>query len=245
MHALSALHGLAGPIVGLTLLAFGITVFGTKVLWQLRRDRLALQAAERFEAVNMTAVVQRHVPGYLQSNKADEEFAIVRQGIAKKFPRWIKLVALSGVVTLSAGLISWILIDRNWQLIAAAQLAEQTPKPVDALNAIAGVWGWKHEFLQSCSQNAHTIALTDGNKGLSVRFAKPLWDGSKEVSGLEYTIVGIEPNKLVLESAQYPKQSDSLHRPPVRWYYKFSDADTYQIGRSDELWTTGDIVRCH
>jgi hypothetical protein len=87
--------------------------------------------------------------------------------------------------------------------------------------------------------------VTEGNKGLSVRFAKPLWDGSQEVSNLEYTIVGIEPNRLVLESTQYPKLSDSLRRPPTKWYFMFSDADTYRIGRSDESRTTGAIVRCH
>jgi hypothetical protein len=202
MLALSALHGLSSATTGLALLALGVTVFGIQVLWRLRRDRLTLQAAERFEAVDVTTVVKRHVPGYLQSNKPGDEFTLVRQSIAKKLPRWIKVVILSIVVTLSAGSVSWILIDRNWQHIVAAQLAEQAPKPVDALKAIAGVWGWKYEFLQSCSQNAHTIAVTDGNRGLSVHYTKPLWDGSREVSQLEYTIVGVEPNKLVLESAQ-------------------------------------------
>jgi hypothetical protein len=243
MLALSALHGLAGAATALALLALGVTVFGIHVLWRLRRDRLTLQAAEKFEAVDMTTVVKRHVPGDLQSHKASEEFVLVGESIARKFPRWIKVVILSSVVALSAGPVAWILIERNWQHIVAAQLAEQAPKPIDALKAIAGVWGWKHEFLQSCLQNAHTISVTDGNKRLSVQYIKPLWDGSGEVSHLEYTIIGVEPNKLVLESAQYPKQSD-LRRPPTRWYFMFSDADTYRIGRSDELRTTGDIVRC-
>jgi hypothetical protein len=244
MLALSALHGLAGPTAALALLAFGVTVFGIRALWRLRRDRLTLQAAERSEAVDITTVVKGHIPVNLQSYSLGEEFVLVRESIARKFSRWIKVVILSSVVTLSASPVAWILIDRNWQRIVAAQLAEQAPKPVDALKAIAGVWGWKYQFLQSCSQNAHTIAVTDGNKRLSVQYAKPLWDGGREVSNLEYTIVGIEPNKLVLESAQYPKQSDTLGRPPTKWYFKFSDADTYRIGRSDELRTTGDIVRC-
>lgn len=244
MYALSALHGLAGATAGLTLLALCVTVFGTIAVWQLRRDRRALQAAERLEAVDTTSVVKRHVPSHLQSQKPSEELPIVWQSIARKSPQWITVVAVSGVVMLGAGTATSVLIDRNMRSIAAAQLAEQAPKPVDALKAIAGVWGWKHDFLLSCSQNAHTISVTGGNQGLSVRYAKPLWDGSQEVSDLEYTIVGIEPNKLVLESAQYPKQSDSLHQPPVRWYYQFSDADTHVIGRSDELRTTGDIVRC-
>jgi hypothetical protein len=241
MLAFSALRGLAGATTALALLAFGVTVFGIYVLWRLRRDRLTLQAAERSEAVDMTTVVKRHVPSELQSNRAGEEFILVRESIAQKLPRWIKVVILSSVVMLTTGPASWILINRNWQHIMAAQLAKQTPKPVDALKAIAGVWGFKYEFLSSCSQNAHTIAVTDGNKGLSVRFVKPLSDGAQEVSLLEYTIVGVEPNKLVLESAQYPKQSDSL---PTRWYFVFSNPDTYRIKRSDELRTTGDIVRC-
>ena len=245
MYALSALHGLAGATTGLTLLALCITVFGAITVWQLRRDRLTLQAAERLEAVDITSIVKRHVPSHLQSQKPSEELPIVWQSVARKSPRWIIAVAVSGVVMLGAGIASSVLINRNMRLIAAARLAEQAPKPVDAMKAIAGVWGWKHDFLLSCSQNAHTISLTDGNKSLSVRYANPLWDGSQEVTNLEYTIVGIEPNKLVLESAQYPKQRDSLHQPPVRWYYKFSDADTYIIARSDELRTTGDIIRCH
>jgi hypothetical protein len=243
MLTLSALHGVAGATTALALLAFGVTVLGIHALWRLRRDRLTLQAAQRFEAVDMTTVVKRHVPGDLQSNRADQEFILVGQSIARKVPRWIRVVVLSNVVTLSAGSVSWILIDRNWQHIVAAQLAEQAPKPVDALKAIAGVWGWRFEFLQSCSQNAHTIAVTDGNKRLSVQYTKPLWDGSQEVSQLEYTIVGVEPNKLVLESARYPKQIDP-RRPPTKWYFMFSNADTYRIGRSDESRTTGDIVRC-
>jgi hypothetical protein len=243
MRGLAALHGLAGAATALALLALGVTLFGIQVLWRLRRDQLTLQAAERFEAVDTTTVVKRHVPGDLQSNRAGEEFILVGQSIARKFPRWIRVVILSSVVTLSAGSVSWILIDRNWRHIVAAQLAEQAPKPVDALKAIAGVWGWKFQFLQSCSQNAHTIAVTDGNKGLSVQYAKPLWDGSQEVSQLEYTIVGVEPNKLVLESARYPKQSDP-RQPPTKWYFTFSNADTYRIGRSDESRTTGDIIRC-
>jgi hypothetical protein len=242
MHALSALHGLAGAATGLTLLALGITVFGATVVWQLRRDRLTLQAAERFEAVPISPVVKRHVPGHLQSNISSEEFAVIRQSIARKFPRWITATTLSGLVTLSAGTVSWILIDKNRQLIAAAQLAEQSPNPVDALKAITGVWGWKHEILQSCSQNPHTISVTEGNKGLSVRFAKPLWDGSQEVSNLEYEIVGVEPSKLVLASMS-PQRTDTRNQP--RWYFIFSDSDTYRIGRSGRFGTTGDIVRCN
>src|SRR5215472_7767521 len=243
MRALSALHGLAGVAAGLTLLALGITAFAARVVWQLRRDRLTLQAAERFEAVNITTIVKRHVPSHLQSNILSEEFALIRESIVRKFRRWIKATTLSSLVTLSAGTVSWILIDKNRQLIAAAQLAEQSPKPVDAVKAITGVWGWKYDFRQSCSQNPHTISVTEGIKGLSIRFAKPLWDGSHEVSNLDYTIVGVEPNKLVLAPMPFP-QSDGLHQPR-RWYFIFSDSDTYRIGRSDVSGTTSDIVRCN
>lgn len=245
MYALSALHGLAGATTGLTLLALCITVFGTIAVWQLRRDRLTLQAAKRLEAVDITSVVKRHVPSHLQSQKPTEELPIVWQSIARKSPRWITVVAVSGVVTLGAGIASSVLINRNMRLIAAAQLAKQAPKPVDALKAIAGVWGWKHDFLLSCSQNAHTIALIEGNKGLSVRYAKPLWDGSKQVSELGYTIIDVQPNELVLGPTQYP-QGDGLHQP-LRWSFIFSDENTYRIARSSwvNTATTGDIVRCN
>jgi hypothetical protein len=244
MLALSALRGLAGATTGLALLALGFTVFGIRALWRLRRDRLTLEAAERSEAVDMTTVVKRHVPSELQSNSAGEEFILVRQSIAKRFPRWFKRVVLSSVVVLTAGPISWILIDRNWQV--AAQLAQEAPKPVDALKAIAGVWGGKYELPQSCSEkNALAISVTDGNKGLSFQYNKPLVDGSRQVSRFEYTIVGVEPNKLILEPAQYPKQSDSPRRLSMRWYFVFSDADTYRIGHGDDWRTTDDIVRCH
>jgi hypothetical protein len=152
---------------------------------------------------------------------------------------------------LGAGTVSWIFIDKNRQIIAAARLAEQSPKPVDALKAITGVWGWKYDFRQSCSENPHTISVTEGLKGLSIRFAKPLWNGSwnvswnvsQEVSNLDYTIVGVEPNKLVLAPMPYP-QGDGLHQP-LRWYFIFSNQDTYRIGRNDQPGTTSDIVRCN
>jgi len=243
MDALSALHGLAGAATGVALLALVITVLAALILWRLRKDRLTLRAAERLEAVDITSVVKRHVPSHLQSQKSGDELPIARESIARKSPRWMKVVALSGIVTLGAGAASSILIDRNMKLIAAARLSAQAPAPVNALRAISGVWGWKYEFLQSCSQNPHTISVGEGNKELSIQFAKPVWDGTQEVTNRVYTIIEVEPNKLVLGPTQSP-QGDGLHQPD-RWFFVFSDEDTYRIARSGVTWTTGDIVRCH
>jgi len=89
MHALSALHGLAGVVVGIALLALGSTVLATTVVWRLRRDRLTLQAAEKLEHVDITSVVKRHVPSHLQSEEPSEELPIVWQSIARKSSRWL------------------------------------------------------------------------------------------------------------------------------------------------------------
>ena len=192
--------------------------------------------------MDTTSIVKRHVPGQLQSNKPSEEFPIVRDSIARKFPRWMAVVILFSVVTATGGTVSWISIDRNRQAIAAARLAEQGPPPVDALKAITGVWGWRDDFQQSCSQNPHRIS-TDGNKSLSIKFAKPVWDSNKEVSIFDYTVVAVEPNKLVL-SLVSGIQSDSSGRS-LRWLIGFSNEDTYDFRRSDRpTETTGDIIRC-
>ena len=241
MDAFSALHGLAGFAAGLTLLGFAVTVFAARVLWRLRRDRLALEAAERLESIRITSIVKRHVPSRLQSNKAWEEIPTAIEGIGRKFSQWMAVAILFCVVTASTGTVSWVLIDRNRQAIIAARNVPPPPPPVDTLKAIPGTWGWKYDSQLSCSENPHTISIVEGGKKLSIRFARPVWDGTKTIGGVEYTILGTEPNKLVLSRGSY---SDSFGQP-LRWYIRFTDTNTYDVRRSDRLQTTGDIIRCN
>jgi hypothetical protein len=194
------------------------------------------------EAVDITVVVKRHVPGYLQSQKSSDEIPIAKEGISRKFPRWTSVAILFCAVTLFAGTVSWTLIDRNRQAIAAARIAAQAPPPVNALQAITGVWGSKYDSQLSCAQNPHTISLVKGDRELSIRFAKPVWDSTKTIDGVEYTIIGSEPNKLVLSQ---DSPGDSFAKP-LRWYVRFADMDTYEIRRSDRpSKTSGDFIRCH
>jgi hypothetical protein len=61
---------LAGVALGLTLLAVVGTVIAGAISWRLRADYQVVEAAERFEAVNLTTVVKRYVPSEFQSQKA-------------------------------------------------------------------------------------------------------------------------------------------------------------------------------
>jgi hypothetical protein len=243
MSVLSSLHGLAGAATGLTLLALGLAIFGAFVIWRLRKDQRSLEAAERLEAIDMNTIVKRYVPSHLQSNEPAKEFAIVRQDINRKFTRWVVVTTLSGIVALSVGTLSWVLINKNGHSVAAAQLADQGARPVNALEAITGVWGWKYDFLISCAQNPHTISVTADKKRLSMRYAKPIQGISGRASYFAYAIVGVEPNRLTL--AVTPDYSQSDNHQALMWYLVFNDQNTYRISRSDWPQWTGDIVRCN
>jgi hypothetical protein len=239
---LAYLRGLAGGAVGLAALAVVLAIFGLWNLWRLRRDRLALEASARHEAVEITEIVRRHVPSELQSEDTGEEFPIALASIRRDSLRWTAATVATTLLCLSFGTAGALLIRQNSRAIAAARLAALAPAPVDALHAIVGTWGWKFDTQLSCAGNPHTISVADGGKTILVRFSRSIWDGHKLSDQFAYTVLGVEPNKLLLRLDSIPEY-DGFSQP-LRWVIGFEDADTYSLKRSDRLANAGAIVRC-
>jgi hypothetical protein len=225
-------------------LAVAVTIVAFMNLWRLRRDWLTLQAAERLEAVDLTSVVKRHVPGELLTNRPSEEIPLAREGIGRKRLRWRAAAIVLGAVTLSAGAAAFILTKRDLRAIAAAGLPAQVLAPADVTKAVSGVWGLEHDFLLSCSQNPHTISLDEGQRKLRMRLAKPVWNGSETTSDVDYDIIGVEPNTLVLSRTAGPARDN--FGQPLRWIMSFVGPDTYSMKRSDQpTRSSGVVVRCN
>ena len=79
---------------------------------------------------------------------------------------------------------------------------------------------------------------------MSIRFKKPVWTGSQEISGYDYNVIGTRRNELVLSliNSQIKVNPSGT---PIEWLLVFKDRNTYYFRRSDQATqTTGDIVRC-
>ena len=89
---------LSAVVFVLTLGAGVRTVLAVASLWRLRRDVRAIEAAESFEAVNLTTVIKRYVPAEHQTNVAHEEIAIAKQAIVAWRPRLKRIAIVCGMV---------------------------------------------------------------------------------------------------------------------------------------------------
>lgn len=201
-----------------------------------------VEAAERHEAVDLTTVVKKYVLPELQSQKALEEIAIVKEVIAHQRPRrkWLAIVA--GVVMLCGAPTSTFLIHRDLRAMAAARLAAKPALNLDVLKTIQGVWGWRADAMRSCAENSQTISLSADHKKVRTQWAKPIWDGRTQIVDAEFDVVSTHPDELVLTQADSAASTNSQH---VIVHVKFLSADTYSLSRSDKPFgTTGSIVRC-
>jgi hypothetical protein len=130
---------------------------------------------------------------------------------------------------------------RNLIFVGAALAALTSPAlaAIDALKNIQGVWGWRADFLQSCSENPQTIQVAPDGKTLTMRYAKPYTQGSVTVTELTFDIVSVKPRSLVLLRTDAP----AVGKPtPVD--VLFLDENTMSWSPSKSMLSSGAIGRC-
>ena len=225
--------------IALTAVAGAGAVIAMRKLRQFRADYRVIEAAERFERVDLTPVVKRYVPPELQSQKAAEEIAIAKQLIGARRPRWKRAAVVSGAVMLCGAAAASVAIHQDVKAAGTVQLAAKPPPNVDALKDIQGVWGWKADFLQSCSENPQTISVAPDRKKLSVQYAKPYHNGQRTTTKLDFDVVSATSDTLVLSRSDPARPSSA----PI--YFKFIDANAFTLSQSnDPLGSSGTIARC-
>jgi hypothetical protein len=233
---------LAAVAVALTLVAVVGTVIAGAISWRLRADYQIVEAAERFEAVDLTTVVKRYVPSELQSQKAAEEIVIAKRIIGARRPTWTRAAMISGLIMLFAAATASFSIHRYVTTAAAAPVAAKPKLNLDTLKAIEGVWGFKADFLQSCEENPQTISVAADRKRLSLRYAKPYRNGPKMVETVDFNVLSATPDTLVLSKVDPAAPTGSSS---VRVYFKFIDANTFVLTSSnDPEGSSGAIARC-
>jgi hypothetical protein len=233
---------LAGVAVALTVAAIAGTVISIWRLWRLRADYRVVEAAERFEMVDLTTVVKRYVPSELQSQKVAEEIAIVKEMIGSGRPRWKRAAIFSGTMMLCGAAAAAFSIHQDMKAAGTVQLAVKPTVNLDALKDIQGVWGWKADFLQSCSENPQTISVTPDRNKLSIQYAKPYQNGRKTTTKLDFDVVSATPDMLVLSKSD-PAMPTRPSSDQV--YFKFIDANAFTLSHSnDPMGSSGMIARC-
>ena len=234
--------GLAVAAFVLTLAALVATVFAVVTLWRLRHDSRVIEAAERFEAVDLTTVVKRYVPSENQTFRSTEEMAIARQVIGARRPRWRRRAIRFGIALVCCVAAASYATQRQLRSMAAAGLGTNPRVNLDVLKDIQGVWGWRADFLESCPENPQTITVAPDRKTLSLRYAKPYLQGEKTITNLDFNIVATKPDGLVLSLSD---ASRATNLPPTRVVIQFIDANTFSMSRDESpLASSGTIVRC-
>jgi hypothetical protein len=181
----------------LTLGAGVRTVLAAASLRRLRRDVGAIEAAERFEAVNLTTVIKRYVPAGHQTNVTREEIVIAKQAIAARSSRLKRIAVVSGMVFV-CGTAAMVFMA-PWRLGATVTaLLTRQPHATSAAPNMQGVWGWRADSLQSCSENPQTIQVSPDQKTLTLRYAKPYKEGPVTITEMTFEVVAVKPNMLVL-----------------------------------------------
>ena len=242
MLDVSAAWGVPAAAAALALAAFAGVVIALVSSRRFRIDAGVIEAAERLEAVDLTSVVKRYVPSELQTHKSAEEIAVAKQVIAVRRPRWKRIAVISGIIMLCCAAAATFSTRWNLQAAAAARLAAKPRLNLDVLKAIQGVWGWRADFLQSCSENPQTVSVTPDRKKLLVRYAKPFQDGLTLVTNLDFDVVLAKPDSIVLSEAH--SATPTSPRPP-QVYIQFLDANTYSLSRSDApMKSSGAVERC-
>jgi hypothetical protein len=234
--------GLAVVALVLTLASFAATVLAVVTLWRLRRDSRVIEAAERFELVDLTTVVKRYVPSEDQTFRSAEEMAIARQVISARRPHWRRLAVVFGIALACCVAMASYSGQRQLQMMAAARLVAKPLVNLDVLKDVQGVWGWRADFLESCPENPQTITVAPDRKTLSLRYAKPYRQGEKTITNLDFNVLSAKPDRLVLSLSD---ASRATNLPPTQVVIQFIDANTFSISRDESpLASSGTIVRC-
>jgi len=173
-------------------------------------------------------VVKRYVPPELQTQKFVEEIAIAKQLIGAQRPRWERAAVISGAIMLCGAAAASVAIHQDVKAAGTAHLAAKPTANVDALKDIQGVWGWNADFLQSCSENPQTIAVAPDRKKLSVQYAKPYQNGRQTTTKLDFDVVSVTLDTLVLS------RSDPARPSLAHTYFKFIDANAFTLIQSND-----------
>jgi hypothetical protein len=211
-------------------------------LWRLRRDSRVIAAAERFEAAPLSRMVKRYVPPERQTRQIATEIAIAKQAIATRWARWKRAAMIAGLIMVCSAAAASYALHRHETVIASARPIEKPRVNLDVLKAVQGVWGWRADSLQSCSENPQTVSVSRDRKTVSVRYAKPLEEGPNPITNLEFDVVQVTPDMLVLRvrGPATPEQPRSTEMS-----IRFLDPDTITLTHSDDPETfSGSIIRC-
>jgi hypothetical protein len=232
---------LAGIAFVLTLGAGVATLFAVASIWRMRRDARVIEAAENFEAVNLTTVVKRYVPAEHQTNAARDEMAIAKQVIVAQRPRWKRTAVVFGMVLVCSATATVFFARRHLETTRAARLATKPRPNLDVLKYIQGVWGWRADFLQSCSENPQTISVAPDRKTLRIRYAKPYKTRlGTPITDLTFNVVSATSSALVLLWADPPAAIK-----PAPTDVQFIDANAMSWGPiNNAMVSSGVIERC-
>jgi hypothetical protein len=227
-----------------SVLTFGAgvgTVLAVVSIGQLRRDARTAEAAESFEAVDLTTVVKRYVPVEHQTNVARQEIALVKQAIVARRPRLKWRAAVFGIILVCGAAATVLSANRYLATTAAARLATKSRPNLEVLKYIQGVWGSRVNFLESCSENPQTIQVAPDRKTLTVRLAKPYKRDSETLTELNFDVLSVKPNMLVLLWADPPTSVGK----PFRVDVVFVDVNTISVSPSNgAMESSGAIERC-
>ena len=217
-------------------------VLAVASLWRLRRDARAIEVAESFGVINLTTVIKRYVPAEHQTNVAREEIAIAKQAIIAGRPRLKRIAVICGMVFVCGATATVFTASRRLGTTATAWLTGQPRPNTDALKNIQGVWGWRADFLGSCSENSQTIQVSTDQKTLTMRYAKPYKQGSGTITEMTFEVVSVKPNKLVLLRTD----SDAFAvGKPIAMDVLFIDTNTMSWSPSNSaMVSSGAIERC-
>lgn len=230
----------AAGIAFLLTLGSGVAaVSAVASIWRLRRDIRVIEAAENFAAVDLTTVVKRYVPAEHQTHVARDEMAFAKQAIAARRPRLKRLAAVFTVVLVCSVATAAFSVHRRLEMTAS--LTAQPRPSLDTLKVIEGVWGWRADFLLSCSENPQTIQVAPDRRTLTIRYAKPyVLLGSETSADLTFEVVSVKPNVVVLWLANPPAATK-----PNQIDVQFIDANTMSWSPSSNARvSTGAIERC-
>jgi hypothetical protein len=216
------------------------TALAVASIWRLRRDARVIEAAENFEAVDLTTVVKRYVPAEQQTNVPSEEIAIVKQALAARRPRQKRIAIVLGMILLSGATATVFSAHRHLETAVVAGLTAQPQLSLEVLKVIQGVWGSRANFLESCSENPQTIRVAPDQKTLTLRYAKPYKAGSNTTTDMTFDVVSVKRNALVLLWAGTPA-AIKRRRADVQ----FIDGNTMSWSVTDDVMVwVGAIERC-
>ncbi len=233
---------LADAAFAVSFVAFAGSLIAGRTLWRMRRDWRVMEAAERFEPVDLTTVVKRYVPPEQQTQRFAEEIGVARQVISARRPRWRRMAAACGVLLACGVVAAAYAMQRHMQVIALEQRGAKPKLNLDVLKDVQGVWGWQADALQSCEEDPQTITVTPDRRRVSVSYAKPHQDGIYLISAMEFDVVSARSDALVL-SGPVAATPDKPETTTV--YIQFINADTFTLSRSDQpMSSSGSIVRC-